>query len=355
MVPRALLGERRLQLVWRLGLFRRRGLLLEDGRPLVVRFPGHWAGEGGPDFRGARLAVAGEELAGDVELHLTPSGWRRHRHGGDPAYASVVLHVALRRDPWSGRAEAYGSGAIPELVLEPYLELSEADLAAWTAPAGPAARPPSGRLLERLEELGLERFERRRRELLRVAGACGMEEAVYRAATTALGWKRNKVPFAELARLVPWREARALGEEALRRRYAEAGAGLPWRSRPGRPANHPRRRLEGWAALVPESPDLAALGAADLVARSRGLVGAERAEAIELEILLPARGDREEFRRRPAPASNSAAREAAAGLGVDPRALDTAARFAGALEWGRRNPAGPPGFPDRLAEGGGGW
>src|SRR6266850_7116538 len=171
---RSLLTERQFHLVWRLGWYRHRGLLLEDGRPLDVLFPGHPAAGGGPDFREARLRIAGQEVAGDVELHLEPSGWRRHGHGGDSGYAGVVLHVALHREFFADRAAFRDGGPAAELVLEPQLELSVAELAAWTGggPPGPEAGAPGG-LLGRLEALGRSRFERRRAAFGRAAAAAG--------------------------------------------------------------------------------------------------------------------------------------------------------------------------------------
>src|SRR5439155_3884968 len=96
--------------------FRREGLLTEDSVPVAVEFPGFRWGEGGPDFRGARVLLGRGRRCGDVELHLTPSGWEAHGHRRDGAYASVILHVVLRRDPFSEPPRG-----LPLLVLEPYL------------------------------------------------------------------------------------------------------------------------------------------------------------------------------------------------------------------------------------------
>src|SRR5574341_2399365 len=116
MMLASLYTERELQLVWERQLLRRSNLLTEDARRVEVEFPGVRSGEGGPDFRGARLVIGGVPRRGDVELHLTPSGWKAHGHDRDGAYAGVVLHVVLRRLEF-----ADAPGAIPILVLEPYL------------------------------------------------------------------------------------------------------------------------------------------------------------------------------------------------------------------------------------------
>jgi hypothetical protein len=345
----SLLSERQLQLVWRLGLHRRSGLLLEDGRSLDVHFPGHPASAGGPDFREARLRLAGLEVVGDVELHLHPSGWRRHGHDADSGYAGVVLHVALHRDAFGDRAAPDPRAPGAELVLEPYLELSVAELAAWTGGGEPGTGDPV-RLLERLEALGRARFERRRRAFLRRAAAAGFEEALYRDLMTALGYRLNKAPFAELARLVPRSVTRGLDRSALERLYGEAGRGLPWRVAGVRPANHPARRLSGWCALLPVAPgSLALLDEIAIVEGSGGRIGHDRAAAMVSSVLIPARGDwTGVVRMRPGP-PDRAVLESAAALKLDPSRLSTMPLRWGALEWRRGLPSGagdkfPPGI-----------
>ena len=339
----SLLTERQFHLVWRLGWYRRRGLLLEDGRPLDVLFPGHPASAGGPDFRDARLRIGGVETAGDVELHLRPSGWRRHGHGSDSGYAGVVLHVALHREFFADRAGLSERIPAAELVLEPQLELSVAELAAWTE-GGLQQRPESGPpadLLARLEVLGRARFERRRAAFGRAASAAGYEEALYRGLMTALGYRLNKAPFAELARLVPRSATRGLNRASLERRYGDPAAGLPWRTAGVRPVNHPARRLAGWCRLLPAvSGSLAGLEASTFVRGSDGLIGTDRARAMVASIILPARNDWAGFARLCPGAPDRAAREAAFALGLDPNRLETMPQRWGALEW-RRGVADP--------------
>lgn len=335
----SLLTERQFHLVWRLGWYRRRGLLLEDGRPLDVLFPGHPASAGGPDFRDARLRIAGVEAAGDVELHLRPSGWRRHGHGTDSGYAGVVLHVALHREIFlADRAGPAGRIPAAELVLEPQLELSVAELAAWTeggAQPRPEAGPPAG-LLARLEALGRARFDRRRAAFGRAASAAGYEEALYRGLMTGLGYRLNKAPFAELARLVPRIATRGLNRASLERRYGPPAADLPWRTAGVRPVNHPARRLAGWCRLLPEvSGSLAELSAPSIVRDSGGLIGPDRALAMVASVILPARNDWAGFARLRPGAPDGAAREAAFALGLDPDRLETMPQRWGALEWRR--------------------
>jgi len=89
------ISERLLRCIWYDRLYDERRLATIDGEKIVVRSPGTWNLEGGPDFRRADLSIGGARLKGDVELHLEPAGWRLHNHSLDPHYDDVILHVTL--------------------------------------------------------------------------------------------------------------------------------------------------------------------------------------------------------------------------------------------------------------------
>ncbi|MDH4224172.1 MAG: DUF2851 family protein [Deltaproteobacteria bacterium] len=82
-----------LQACWAIQWWEEKSLLLSDGTPLTVIFPG-WLNRGpGPDFTNARLKFGDREVAGDVEIHLDERDWFHHGHHQDPDYGGVVLHV----------------------------------------------------------------------------------------------------------------------------------------------------------------------------------------------------------------------------------------------------------------------
>ena len=279
--PRALsiYTERDLAEIWERQRFRRDGLLTEEAVPLRVEFPGVRWGEGGPDFRGARLVLGGDRRVGDVELHLTPSGWERHGHRRDGAYASVILHVVLRRDPFSEPPRG-----LPLLVLEPYLHGA-------VVPEAPAERGDD------LDALGEEWFWERRARMERALERAPADDVLYREVLVALGYKHNKAGMAELARRCP-RASLAADAASIERALRAAAGALPrglWRLRNVRPANHPWRRLAGAARF---------LAAARVEGLARGLearptlpemtawldheaIGGARAAEIALNVFVP--------------------------------------------------------------------
>ena len=281
----SLYAERDLQEIWEGQRFRRDRLLTEDARRLVVEFPGWRSGEGGPDFREARLLLDGVEVRGDVEIHLTPSGWRAHGHDRRGAYAAVVLHVVLRRDPFVEPPRD-----LPLLVLEPYLHGTPA----------PAEFAAEGDLDRQGEAWYAERRARMRRALERTPA----DQVLYREILVALGYKHNKAAMAELARRC--RLSSLAGDAGrMEARLRGAAAELPpemWRLKNVRPANHPWRRLSGMARFL-----AAARGeglARGLAARrtipemvawldpdGTGLIGRARATEIALNVFVPFLGD----------------------------------------------------------------
>ncbi len=82
----------------------------------VVRHPGKRNGGAGPDYLGALITFPnGKEFCGDVEIHLTRSGWRQHGHEDDLRYSQVVLHVVA-----SGSLDSVGHNdlnSIPTVYL----------------------------------------------------------------------------------------------------------------------------------------------------------------------------------------------------------------------------------------------
>ncbi len=291
----SLYTEKDLQDIWERQAFHAGNLLTEDARPVRVEFPGIRSGEGGPDFRGARVVIGGVRRSGDVELHLTPSGWWDHGHGEDAAYVAVILHVVLRRDPF--REPPPG---VPVLVLEAQLHRA--------APPRPAEARGD------LDALGEEWYAERRARFERALERASADEVLYREILVALGYKHNKAAMAELARRCPLGSLEG-NAGALEARLLGAAGGLPvamWRLRNVRPANHPWRRLGGMARFLAAAragglarglaaqPTLEA-AAAWLDPDGTGQIGPGRAREITLNVFLPFLGEAAWRREAPAP------------------------------------------------------
>ena len=283
-----------------------------DGRPVTVHSPGRWNVHPGPDFRQASLAIGdGPRQRGDVELHRFASGWTAHRHHLDPRYDDVILHVFLWNDRQDETVTRADGRPVPQVAMENFLPRPvlayRADVVLEDYPRRNVPSP--GRCYEALRGVGPDQVRalldragdvRLRQRMWRWAvrySEAGAPQAAYEAVMRALGSTGHRQHFQELARLVPWPEARdcLAGAAAAERRVAAEGLllglagllpsgdpdtgfdddtrryvehlyahwdafpaavrrrawhGVNWRQPNVRPANSPERRLAGMACLL---------------------------------------------------------------------------------------------------------
>ena len=357
------LSEKLLARLWQRRAARQAEFRTNGGRRVRVLYPGREGTGAGPDFRDALLEVEGLGLVqGDVELHLKQRDWDAHGHGTDPNYNGVVLHAALEVGPqrtllhsgqeapvvslaslWESElgqpALATEDGSQP---LEPPPEASVAEANAaetlWRllATQGYARPETPAALAQLLDRAGDARFQRKSARYQTFLREQSPEQTIYEGILEALGYRHNQHPFLRLATIAPYsaleRAARSLPPEerepAIRSWLLRlAGLGTPddpgniklprtgfgspmsareWHCFRVRPANHPRRRVEGAARLVARYleagllPSLTALASEDRPqAVSQGLlvaadpaqapayIGAGRAQELAVNVVLP--------------------------------------------------------------------
>ena len=203
-------SERHLQCVWYDPVLRPSGLRTAEGETLVVDDPGTWNLEAGPDFLGAVLRVGPERrrLCGDVEIHVSPSGWQHHGHTNDPRYRGVRAHVT------------YFPGTVaPELLPPGTLQLSlraalsrdasfsfeTIDVIAYPY-AGRAQTPPCSKVLSGwpreqkqavLDAAGEERLRRKAERLSGRIDESSVDQVLYEEVLAALGGEPDEVKILE--------------------------------------------------------------------------------------------------------------------------------------------------------------
>ncbi len=277
--------ERLLQKIWQRGDYDGAAARIVGGRVLRVLHPGRWNHLGGPDFAGARLIIDGREITGDVELHLHAKDWAAHSHAADIAYNNVVLHVVLFPCAETSTRGA-GGREIPILCLLPLLHHGLEEYAADEAMEQLAGRPLH-HAQEALGMLGNEELntvlgghaEQRWRSKVHFARErikrLGWEDACHHAALEILGYRFNRAPLLSVASALPlagWGEGRvdpARVFEELAERWSLQGV---------RPLNHPRLRLQQYAAWCSARPDWP--GRLRENARLRELAACSRTESL---------------------------------------------------------------------------
>ncbi|MCS6242677.1 MAG: DUF2851 family protein [Opitutus sp.] len=254
--------ERLLQQIWQRSDYDTTHAHTADGRPLKIRYPGRWNHLGGPDFAGARLNIGGQEISGDVELHLNAQDWYAHGHASNPTYDNVILHVVLFPCEEACTAGAHGR-MIPILCLLPRLHHGLEEYAADAAIEQLAGRP----LHRAQEKLGLlsnieldtvlrDHAQCRWRSKVYFAqkriARLGWESACHHVALEILGYRFNRAPMLSVASAHPlaqWTQ----GQVAPDQIFSEDPE--RWVLQGVRPLNHPRLRLNQYAQWCRERPD----------------------------------------------------------------------------------------------------
>ena len=276
--------EKLLQQIWSRRDFDTASATTADGRGITILHSGRWNHHGGPDFKNARLRIGGEDVEGDVEVHLRETDWQAHQHAADPAYANVVLHVVLfpPRNACTGGA---GGRAIPILTLLPILRHDLEEYAADAAierlaehPLTHAHKMLSALSLPELHGVLACHAEKRWRRKIHYARLrierLGWEEACHHTALEILGYSANRSAMLAVAAAFPlksWRERVSSAEgascslgreqdapptlEFVAEIYAMQRDNGSWASAPARPANQPLTRLRQYAAWVAARPD----------------------------------------------------------------------------------------------------
>lgn len=96
--PYATLKEEFLHYVWRVKRFSQFDLKTTAGESIQIINPGRYNKDAGPDFLDAKIKIGATTLAGNIEMHLRSSEWKKHGHQNDLAYNNVILHVVLVED-----------------------------------------------------------------------------------------------------------------------------------------------------------------------------------------------------------------------------------------------------------------
>ncbi len=89
--------EEFLHYIWQYRLYNP-DLVLQTGEQAEVLHPGIHNLDSGPDFFNAKVRIGETIWAGNVEIHIHSSDWKRHNHQQDISYDNVIMHVVWRDD-----------------------------------------------------------------------------------------------------------------------------------------------------------------------------------------------------------------------------------------------------------------
>lgn len=215
-------GEDLLQFIWERQLFQAEGLRTMEGEEVLVLKAGRVQHHSGPDLVDACVRIAGQTLAGTIEVHARSSEWEAHGHHRDPAYENVVLHVVHTCD---GRTRTLRGRNVPTVELRGRIPQEQlARFGAWMQRSGTIAcadRLPTVdplRIGPWLERLLVERLQRRTERVLALYRQLGNDlgATFHHMLLQGLGFGVNAEAFGMLAQAVPARLAALYRDDAVR-------------------------------------------------------------------------------------------------------------------------------------------
>lgn len=138
--------EEVLHYVWKHKILPLKDLKTTDGKSVEVINPGMLNHDAGPDFIGAKVKIDDLLWAGNVEIHLRTTDWYRHGHDDNPAYDSIILHVASQVDT----SLSYPSG---ETVPQIEIDVPDYVISNYEKLVGSDVFPPCGEILSNIPKL----------------------------------------------------------------------------------------------------------------------------------------------------------------------------------------------------------
>lgn len=199
--------EEVLHYVWKHRILPLKDLKTTNGKTVEVLNPGMLNHDAGPDFIGAKVKIDGLLWAGNVEIHLRTSDWFRHKHNDNPAYDSIILHVASQVDTElnypSGEIVPQIEIEVPNYVLTNYEKLIKTDI--YPPCKDILSSLPKIKIHNWLSALQVERLEMRTQQIMerRERLDKSWEDTLFVTIARSFGFGKNGDAFEMWANNIP--------------------------------------------------------------------------------------------------------------------------------------------------------
>ncbi len=199
-----------LHYIWKFRLFDRADLKTNEGEVLEIYSAGMHNSDSGPDFQNARIRIGDTTWAGNVEVHLSSSDWKKHGHTTDNAYENVILHVVYKDDlpltlPNGRKVPTLElQNRIPDELYGRYHKLIFGNQT--VIPCEASIGSVDGLTLYNwLTRVLVERMEKKSAAVISALdlNRGDWEETFYQFLAANFGFKTNAVPFELLAKSLP--------------------------------------------------------------------------------------------------------------------------------------------------------
>lgn len=195
--------------IWKFRLFDQLELVSTNNERIEIVKAGEHNSDAGPDFFNAKIKVGETLWAGNVEVHINASDWKKHRHQRDKAYDNIILHVVNNADEklFRSSGEEIPTIEIKDRVngklYENYRYFKTAP--DWIPCAKQISSVPSLIINSTIDKLLPERLERKSQAIINSLelNNNNWEETFYQLMARNFGFKTNAEPFELLAKSLP--------------------------------------------------------------------------------------------------------------------------------------------------------
>src|SRR3984957_18102260 len=199
-----------LHYIWKFRLFDRADLKTTDGEELEIYSAGMHNSDSGPDFQNARIRIGDTTWAGNVEVHLSSSDWKKHGHTTDTSYENVILHVVFRDNmplvlPGGRKVPTLElQNRIPDELYNRYHKLIFGNQTIIPCEAS-ISSVDTLTLHNWLTRVLIERMEKKSAAVISALdlNRGDWEETFYQFLAANFGFKTNALPFELLAKSLP--------------------------------------------------------------------------------------------------------------------------------------------------------
>ncbi len=195
--------------IWKFKLFDQSDLKTTAGEAIEILKAGIHNFDSGPDFFNAQLKVGDTLWAGNAEIHINASDWKKHFHQHDKAYNNIIVHIVYNADEPIYRTSGE---TIPTIEIKERIDkkiflnyLNFKSSSDWIPCEKQISGVPEFILNSTLDKLLLERLERKSKSIsdsLQLNNN-NWEETFYQHLARNFGFKTNAEPFELLAKSIP--------------------------------------------------------------------------------------------------------------------------------------------------------
>jgi hypothetical protein len=195
-----------------------------SGKKIIIKFPGRWNTDSGPDFKDAILEINGKIQKGDIEIDLTTYNWKSHAHNENPEFNSVLLHIVYEDNGKYPFTISDDGGKIEVLEVKEQLADDINKLVKHYSGKPYSEKDKTCKLFNNMNKnetdhflarMGLMRFGKKIKRFSAEHFFSDFDQLLYMGFMEALGYSKNKYQMLQIALNNPFKDLKKFYNEGL--------------------------------------------------------------------------------------------------------------------------------------------